>query len=227
MRRRAAGGRVRRERSAPPRARRQATRRARCAARRVRSHSGRAGPRVPKRAARARSAGGEQRRETFEPPLAIASKLHHQSSTPAAGEASAHDARGALAHCRSGGSRLSSTPLSSSSAHRARFHAGAFAFGARNCMRHVLKFLTRLPLPLLYALGRFAYFVAFHVLRWHRELAARNLANAFPEKSAGGARDAPAPVVRQSRPDARRNVLGLRRERRGTGDSASRSRIPS
>jgi KDO2-lipid IV(A) lauroyltransferase len=50
-------------------------------------------------------------------------------------------------------------------------------------MRHVLKFLTRLPLPVLYALGWFAYFVAFRVLRWHRELAARNLANAFPEKS--------------------------------------------
>ena len=50
-------------------------------------------------------------------------------------------------------------------------------------MRHVLKFLTRLPLPVLYALGAFAYFVTFHVLRWHRELAARNLRNAFPEKS--------------------------------------------
>jgi KDO2-lipid IV(A) lauroyltransferase len=50
-------------------------------------------------------------------------------------------------------------------------------------MRHVLQFLTRLPLPVLYALGRFAYFVTYHVLRWHRELAARNLANAFPEKS--------------------------------------------
>ena len=50
-------------------------------------------------------------------------------------------------------------------------------------MRYVLEFLTRLPLPLLYAFGRFAYFVAFHVLRWHRELAARNLANAFPEKT--------------------------------------------
>jgi KDO2-lipid IV(A) lauroyltransferase len=51
-------------------------------------------------------------------------------------------------------------------------------------MRFVLKFLTHLPLPLLYALGRFAYFVAYHVLHWHRELAARNLANSFPEKSA-------------------------------------------
>jgi KDO2-lipid IV(A) lauroyltransferase len=51
-------------------------------------------------------------------------------------------------------------------------------------MRHVLKFLTHLPLPVLYGLGRFAYFVTYHVLGWHRELAARNLANAFPEKSA-------------------------------------------
>ena len=49
-------------------------------------------------------------------------------------------------------------------------------------MQYVLKFLTRLPLPMLYALGSFAYFVAYHVMRWHRELAARNLANAFPEK---------------------------------------------
>jgi KDO2-lipid IV(A) lauroyltransferase len=51
-------------------------------------------------------------------------------------------------------------------------------------MDRVLQFLTRLPLPVLYALGRFAYFVAFRMLRWHRGLAERNLANAFPEKSA-------------------------------------------
>ncbi|MBS0326838.1 MAG: lysophospholipid acyltransferase family protein [Proteobacteria bacterium] len=50
-------------------------------------------------------------------------------------------------------------------------------------MRQILRVLTRLPLPLLYALGSFAYFVAFRVLRWHRALAARNLARAFPEKS--------------------------------------------
>jgi len=50
-------------------------------------------------------------------------------------------------------------------------------------MQYVLKFLTRLPLPMLYALGSFAYFVAYHVMRWHRALAARNLGNAFPEKS--------------------------------------------
>src|SRR6185437_14167703 len=79
----------------------------------------------------------------------------------------------ALAHCRRGGLRLSSS---------------------RHRMRHVLKFLTRLPLPLLYALGHFAYFVAFHVLRWHRDLAARNLANAFPEKSA----EERAALLRQS-----------------------------
>ena len=47
----------------------------------------------------------------------------------------------------------------------------------------LLRLLARLPLPLLYGVGAFAYFVAFHVLRWHRPLAVRNLANAFPEKS--------------------------------------------
>ena len=51
-------------------------------------------------------------------------------------------------------------------------------------MQYVLKFLTRLPLRALYGLGSFAYFVTYHVMHWHRELAARNLANAFPEKSA-------------------------------------------
>jgi KDO2-lipid IV(A) lauroyltransferase len=61
-------------------------------------------------------------------------------------------------------------------------------------MRHVLRFLTHLPLPMLYGLGRFAYFVAYHLLRWHRELAARNLANAFPEKSA----EERAQILRQS-----------------------------
>jgi KDO2-lipid IV(A) lauroyltransferase len=50
-------------------------------------------------------------------------------------------------------------------------------------MRRILEALTRLPLPVLYALGSFAAFVAFRVLRWHRALAARNLARSFPEKS--------------------------------------------
>jgi Kdo2-lipid IVA lauroyltransferase/acyltransferase len=50
-------------------------------------------------------------------------------------------------------------------------------------MRFVLRSLARLPLPMLYALGAFAYFMAFHVLRWHRELAAGNLARAFPDKT--------------------------------------------
>jgi KDO2-lipid IV(A) lauroyltransferase len=61
-------------------------------------------------------------------------------------------------------------------------------------MRHVLKFLTHLPLPVLYALGSFAYFLTFHVLRWHRKLAVRNLANAFPAKSAAER----AQILRQS-----------------------------
>ena len=49
-------------------------------------------------------------------------------------------------------------------------------------MKAVLRSLARLPLPLLYALGTFAYVLTFHVLRWRRDLAARNLAAAFPEK---------------------------------------------
>ena len=50
-------------------------------------------------------------------------------------------------------------------------------------MKSVLVALARLPLPLLYGLGFFAYVIAFHVLRWRRDLAARNLAAAFPDKT--------------------------------------------
>jgi Kdo2-lipid IVA lauroyltransferase/acyltransferase len=50
-------------------------------------------------------------------------------------------------------------------------------------MKSVLIFLARLPLPLLYGLGYVAYVIAFHVLRWRRDVAGRNLAAAFPEKS--------------------------------------------
>jgi Kdo2-lipid IVA lauroyltransferase/acyltransferase len=51
-------------------------------------------------------------------------------------------------------------------------------------MKSVLKLLARLPLPLLYGLGWVAYVLTFHVLRWRRDLSARNLATAFPEKTA-------------------------------------------
>src|SRR5690348_7596088 len=50
-------------------------------------------------------------------------------------------------------------------------------------MKSILRSLARLPLPVLYGLGWFAYFLAFHVLRWRRDLAARNIAAAFPEKT--------------------------------------------
>jgi len=50
-------------------------------------------------------------------------------------------------------------------------------------MKSVLVALARLPLPLLYGLGWFAYVLTFHVLRWRHDLAARNLAAAFPEKT--------------------------------------------
>lgn len=51
-------------------------------------------------------------------------------------------------------------------------------------MRFFLKALTHIPLPILYVVGYVAYFIAFHVMRWRRDRAERDIANAFPEKSA-------------------------------------------
>jgi Kdo2-lipid IVA lauroyltransferase/acyltransferase len=50
-------------------------------------------------------------------------------------------------------------------------------------MRFFLNLLTRLPLPLGYAVGWIVYALAYYVFRWRRELAAKNLRNAFPDKS--------------------------------------------
>lgn len=50
-------------------------------------------------------------------------------------------------------------------------------------MDFLLHALTRVPLTALYGVGWLAYFLAFHVLRWRRELARANLRGAFPEKS--------------------------------------------
>ena len=51
-------------------------------------------------------------------------------------------------------------------------------------MRFFLKALTHIPLPILYVVGYVAYFIAFHVMRWRRDRAERDIANAFPEKPA-------------------------------------------
>ena len=51
-------------------------------------------------------------------------------------------------------------------------------------MRILLKLLTRVPLPLLYPWAWLMYFVAFRVMRWHRDLVERDVANAFPDKDA-------------------------------------------
>ena len=51
-------------------------------------------------------------------------------------------------------------------------------------MRFLLKGLTRVPLPVLYALGTFIYFVMFDVFRWRRDQVAGDIARAFPEKTA-------------------------------------------
>jgi Kdo2-lipid IVA lauroyltransferase/acyltransferase len=51
-------------------------------------------------------------------------------------------------------------------------------------MFYLLRALTRVPLPLLYAFGALVYFVAFHLMHWRRDRAEHDVANAFPEKSA-------------------------------------------
>jgi len=50
-------------------------------------------------------------------------------------------------------------------------------------MRFLLRGLTRVPLPVLYALGTFIYFVMFDVFRWRRDQVAGDIARAFPEKT--------------------------------------------
>jgi KDO2-lipid IV(A) lauroyltransferase len=50
-------------------------------------------------------------------------------------------------------------------------------------MRFLLRLLTRVPLALLYPWSWLIYFVAFRVLRWRRDDAERDVANAFPEKT--------------------------------------------
>ena len=50
-------------------------------------------------------------------------------------------------------------------------------------MRFLLKALTRVPLPVLYAVGTLIYFVLFHLMRWRREQVESDIQRAFPEKS--------------------------------------------
>jgi KDO2-lipid IV(A) lauroyltransferase len=50
-------------------------------------------------------------------------------------------------------------------------------------MVFLLRSLGRLPLSTLYGFAWIVYFVTFHLLRWRRDLAARNIARSFPEKS--------------------------------------------
>jgi KDO2-lipid IV(A) lauroyltransferase len=59
----------------------------------------------------------------------------------------------------------------------------AFAPYFSHPVQRLLKFLTRLPLPVLYELSRALFRGAYYVFRWRRPLAASNLRNAFPEKT--------------------------------------------
>lgn len=49
-------------------------------------------------------------------------------------------------------------------------------------MQLVLKALSRIPLPLLYPWAWLMYFVAFHLVRWRRDRAEADIAEAFPER---------------------------------------------
>lgn len=65
--------------------------------------------------------------------------------------------------------------MSMLASHRHRF-ADAFGF--------VLSGMSRWPRRVLDGLGYFSYVLVYRILRWRRGLAAENIANAFPEKSA-------------------------------------------
>jgi len=47
----------------------------------------------------------------------------------------------------------------------------------------LVKFLSRLPLALLYAISDFLFFVSFYCIRYRRKLVWKNLTSSFPEKS--------------------------------------------
>nr|AKQ70957.1 lipid A biosynthesis lauroyl/palmitoleoyl acyltransferase [bacterium enrichment culture] len=61
-------------------------------------------------------------------------------------------------------------------------------------MKLLLKAIAWIPLPVLYPTGWFLYFVTFHILRWNRERATLDIANAFPGKSAAERHE----ILRQS-----------------------------
>jgi Kdo2-lipid IVA lauroyltransferase/acyltransferase len=51
-------------------------------------------------------------------------------------------------------------------------------------VQFLLRLLTRVPLRLLYPWSALVYFIAFYVMRWRRADCERDVANAFPEKTA-------------------------------------------
>jgi KDO2-lipid IV(A) lauroyltransferase len=61
-------------------------------------------------------------------------------------------------------------------------------------MRLLLILVARTPLPLLYAAGWLIHVVVFHLVRWRRDQVARDVALAFPDRSAAER----AVIVRQS-----------------------------
>ena len=83
-------------------------------------------------------------------------------------------------------------------------------------MRFLLKALTRMPLPVLYAVGTFIYVVLFHLVRWRRDQVESDIARAFPDKSPAER----ARILQQSY----RNIADSLRSRRTTKRAGSRCR---
>ena len=46
-----------------------------------------------------------------------------------------------------------------------------------------LRFLSKLPLSILYQIAEFLYFATYHIVRYRRDIVWKNLSNSFPEKS--------------------------------------------
>jgi KDO2-lipid IV(A) lauroyltransferase len=47
----------------------------------------------------------------------------------------------------------------------------------------ILRLLSRLPFPVLYAFSNFLFFLSFYVVRYRRKMVQKNLGNSFPEKT--------------------------------------------
>src|SRR5262249_36904999 len=128
---------------------------------------------------RAPSAGSRGR------PHSAASTARVRSARRARAPAARATRKAARTHRRSPRARPTTTPRSprASEARPARCPCSGNRLRSLAPMVLLLRWLGRLPLAALYGVARFMYFVTFHLLRWRRDVAERNLARSFPEKT--------------------------------------------